>query len=247
MKDESLKLTQTSAQEGSVVSVEEHRNSENVVSLSNADLFQQDHLVLHNVNLEIEQGAFVYLVGKTGSGKSSLLQTIYGALPLRVGEGQVAGFDLTKIKQRKLYKLRRRLGMVFQDFRLLEDRNVEENLFFVMQATGWKETKKMQNRADEVLRQVGLHYMNHKMPQHLSGGEKQRVGIARALINFPDLLIADEPTGNLDPDTSDEILKIFYNLNKEKGSTILLATHDYRLIDQYPSRVLRCHQGKLFH
>ena len=217
-----------------------------VVWLDKADIYQEQHLVLHDVNLEIEKGAFVYLIGKTGSGKSSLLKTIYGAIPLIKGKGKIAGFDLSTIKKKHLFKLRRRLGMVFQDFNLLDDRNTEENLRFVLQATGWKDLKKMDDRIDEVLRDVGMQYMKHKMPHELSGGEQQRVVIARALLNHPELVIADEPTGNLDPDTSDEILKLLYHLNQNHNTTIIFTTHDYRLMEQYPSRVIRCHQGKIF-
>jgi len=217
-----------------------------VVHLDRVDIYQEKHLVLHDITLELERGAFVYLIGKTGSGKSSILKTVYGALPLVKGEGTVAGFDLRKIKKRHLYKLRRRLGMVFQDFNLLFDRNMEDNLTFVLRATGWKSKAVMERRIDEVLSQVGLKYMKHKMPHELSGGEQQRVAIARALLNDPELLIADEPTGNLDPDTSDDILKLLYDLNQDRRTTILFATHDYRLIEQYPSRVIRCHGGQIF-
>jgi cell division transport system ATP-binding protein len=231
---------------GSIISEEEYIDHRPVVSIRGADIYQDKHLVLHDVNLELEPGAFVYLVGKTGSGKSSILKTIYGALPLTNGTGEVAGFDLRKIKKQHLYRLRRRLGMVFQDFNLLYDRSMEDNLMFVLDATGWKEKKKKTRRIDEVLTLVGLQYMKHKMPHELSGGEQQRVAIARALLNHPELLIADEPTGNLDPDTSDEILQLLYNLNQERKTTIVFTTHDYRLIDQFPSRVYRCHQGKIF-
>ena len=217
-----------------------------VVRFQTADIYQGQHLVLHNISLDVERGAFIYLIGKTGSGKSSLLKTIYGAIPLQQGEGYVAGFDLRKIKRKHLYKLRRRLGMVFQDFNLLYDRDMEANLRFVLEATGWKNRKQMADRIDTVLQEVGLKFMKHKRPHELSGGEQQRVAIARALLNEPELIIADEPTGNLDPDTSDEILRLLYRLNQEKQTTVLFTTHDYRLIDQYPARVIRCHGGKIF-
>lgn len=232
---------------GSIISEEQRITRDDpVVLIRDADIYQDNHLVLHQVDLQLEPGAFIYLIGKTGSGKSSLLKTLYGALPLIKGEGTVAGFDLKKIKRKHLYRLRRRLGMVFQDFNLLYDRNMEDNLKFVLDATGWKDSAQKTRRIDEVLGLVGLKYMKHKMPHELSGGEQQRVAIARALLNEPELLIADEPTGNLDPDTSDEILRLLYRLNQERNTTIIFATHDYRLIGQYPSRVIRCHQGKIF-
>lgn len=233
--------------QGSIISEERLDNVEDiVVQLSNVDIYQQNHLVLHDISLELPKGAFVYLVGKTGSGKSSILKTIYGELPLGRGSGQVAGYDLTKIKKRHLYKLRRRLGMVFQDFNLLFDRSMGDNLRFVLKATGWRSVKEQDWRIDEVLDLVGLKYQKHKMPHELSGGEQQRVAIARALLNEPELLIADEPTGNLDPDTSDEILKLLFKLNEEQKTTVMFATHDYRFLKQYPGRVIRCHQGRIW-
>ncbi len=232
--------------EGSVIQEEQLAPGDLVVRFRQADIFQDKYLVLHNLDLEIERGSFVYLIGKTGSGKSSILKTIYGALPLLSGQGEVAGFDLTTMKKSNLYKLRRRLGMVFQDFILLSDRSMEANLVFVLEATGWKNRKEIAARIDEVLQMVGLQYLKHKMCHELSGGEQQRLAIARALVNRPELLIADEPTGNLDPDTSDEILRLLFDLNKRHDMTIILATHDYRLIGENPGRVIRCHQGQLF-
>ncbi len=228
---------------GSVIS--ELRDIEEVVRFKGADIYQDDHLVLHQVNLALDPGSFVYLIGKTGSGKSSLLKTIYGAIPLKKGEGKVAGFDLRKIKKRHLYRLRRRLGMIFQDFNLLYDRSMEANLRFVLDATGWKNENEKAVRIEEVLKMVGLQYMKHKMPHTLSGGEQQRMAIARALLNRPELLIADEPTGNLDPDTSDSILDLLYKLNRENNTTVIFATHDYRLMEKFPARVLRCERGEV--
>ena len=228
---------------GSVIS--ELRDIEEVVRFKGADIYQDAHLVLHQVNLSLDPGSFVYLIGKTGSGKSSLLKTIYGAIPLKKGEGKVAGFDLRKIKKRHLYRLRRRLGMIFQDFNLLYDRSMEANLRFVLDATGWKNENEKAVRIEEVLKMVGLQYMKHKMPHTLSGGEQQRMAIARSLLNRPELLIADEPTGNLDPDTSDSILDLLYKLNRENNTTVIFATHDYRLMEKFPARVLRCERGEV--
>lgn len=235
----------TSTTPGTIINADVAGNKPPVVLLQSANIYQDEHLVLENVSLQIEQGAFVYLIGRTGSGKSSILKTIYGALPLKNGEGMVAGFNLRKIKQRHLYKLRRRLGMIFQDFNLLQDRSVEDNLRFVLRATGWKDKRKMDLKIDQVLSHVTLQYMKHKMPFALSGGEQQRLAIARALLNDPELIIADEPTGNLDPDTSDSILHLLYRLNQESNTSILLATHDYRLMEQIPGQVLRCEGGRV--
>lgn len=212
-----------------------------IVSLSNASIFQGDNLVLTNVNMSVEEGEFLYLIGKTGSGKSSLLKTLYGALPLSVGQGHVADFDLNKLKKKQVPFLRRQLGVVFQDFQLLTDRNVVQNLEFVMKATGWKDKNAMKQRIEEVLTGVGLLEKGYKMPFALSGGEQQRVVIARALLNKPKLILADEPTGNLDPETSDEIMKLIMDLNKEmKTTAMLMATHDYSLIKKFPAKILRC-------
>lgn len=210
-----------------------------IVSIENATIFQGDHLVLSNVNFEIDKGDFVYLIGKTGTGKSSLLKTLYGELPLREGEGTVGEFDLRKLKRRQIPYLRRKLGIVFQDFELLTDRTVDENLLFVLRATGWKNKEEMKVRAGEVLEKVGLGKKGYKFPHELSGGEQQRVVVARALLNDPDIILADEPTGNLDPATTEEILDLLYAIS-QSGRAVLMATHDYVHMKKYSSRVLRC-------
>lgn len=218
----------------------------NIVKLSNADIRQQDgKIVLENINLTIGEGEFTYLIGKTGSGKSSLLKTIYAALPLEKGVGEVAGFDLKTINRSNIHLLRRKLGIVFQDFNLLTDRTVMENLLFVMRATGWTQESDMQARAQEVLKEVGLAHKTEAMPFELSGGEQQRVVIARALLNKPVLLIADEPTGNLDPETSDDVLVLMRNLAKQHNTSVICATHDYRILQNFPARIIRVQQGKL--
>lgn len=215
-----------------------------VVSVRNACIFQEHNVVLEDVNFNIEKSEFVYLVGRTGSGKSSLLRTMYLDLPLRLGDIEIAGYNIKKIKTSEIPYLRRRLGIIFQDFQLFADRSVDENLFFVMRATGWKDRAKMKQRLAEVLMRVGLGTSGSKMPHQLSGGEQQRVAIARALINEPVLLIADEPTGNLDPQVSDGILRLFREINNA-GTTVLMATHNYQVIKSYPARVLKCEGSKL--
>lgn len=219
-------------------------NSSPIVQLSNVRIFQHDNLVLSDVNLEISEGEFVYLIGKTGSGKSSLLKTLYGELPLSEGTGFVAGFDLSKIMRSRVHQLRRKLGIVFQDFELLMDRSVIDNLLFVLKATGWKNKAEMNARMEEVLEKVGLNTKGFKMPHQLSGGEQQRVAIARALLNDPELILADEPTGNLDPGTTEDILNLLFDISKS-GRAILMATHDYQYMKKYSSRVIICENGKL--
>ncbi len=220
-------------------------SSDPVVRVEDATIFQDHNSVLNNISFEIAKGEFVFLVGRTGSGKSSLLKTLYGDLPLRLGDTQVAGFNIREIKPKEVPLLRRKIGIIFQDFQLFPDRTVGENLNFVMKATGWKEGAKMKSRLAEVLMQVGLGSVEKKMPHQLSGGEQQRVVIARALINEPLILIADEPTGNLDPSVSSGILKLFQQINKS-GTAVLMATHSYGLIKKFPARVIKCENTKIF-
>ncbi|MFZ1800074.1 MAG: ATP-binding cassette domain-containing protein [Chitinophagaceae bacterium] len=220
--------------------------SEAVVSLSHANIYQGSNLILQDVNFTVEKGEFVYLVGKTGTGKSSLLKTLYGELELREGEGMVAGFDLKKMNWKKVPFLRRNLGVVFQDFQLLTDRNVHQNLRFVLKATGWKDEKLMDEKINEVLDKVGLKSKGFKMPFEMSGGEQQRVDIARALLNSPKLILADEPTGNLDPETSDELMQLLLQISKTYSTTIIMATHDFPIINKYPSRLLKTERNQVF-
>jgi len=218
---------------------------EKIVELKNVHIYQGSNLVLQDVNISIEKGEFVYLVGKTGTGKSSLLKTLYGDLSLTQGDGTVAGFNLKEMDWKKVPFLRRNLGVVFQDFQLLTDRNVNDNLKFVLKATGWKDEKLMDEKIADVLDKVGLRSKGFKMPFEMSGGEQQRVDIARALLNSPKLILADEPTGNLDPETSDEIMQLLFKISKDYGTTIIMATHDYIVINKFPARMLKTEKGKV--
>jgi cell division transport system ATP-binding protein len=217
---------------------------DNIVHLDKVSIFQKHNMVLSNVSLDIDKGEFVYLIGKTGSGKSSLLKTLYAELDLVQGEASVAGYNLAGIKRKDIPYLRRKLGIIFQDFQLLTDRSINENLLFVLKATGWKEKAKMQSRVQEVLEKVRLGTKGFKMPHELSGGEQQRISIARALLNDPELILADEPTGNLDPETSEEIMTILLEISKS-GRAVIIATHDIMMFNKFPSRTIRCEDGKL--
>lgn len=219
--------------------------SEVVLSLKNATIYQDKNPVLTDVNIEVKHGEFLYLIGRTGSGKSSFLKTLYADLALTDGEGSVVNYDLKTLRESDIPYLRRKLGVVFQDFKLLSDRNVKENLLFVLKATGWTEKEEMDVKIEEVLDKVGMKGFAFKMPHQLSGGEQQRIGIARALLNDPELILADEPTGNLDPQTSVEIMEVLRKINTN-GKTILMATHDYALVLKYPSKTLKFEGGKMF-
>ncbi len=220
--------------------------SETVVSVRNVNIYQGSNLILKDVNFTVSRGEFVFLVGKTGTGKSSLLKTLYGELHLTEGEASVAGFNLREMDWKKVPFLRRNLGVVFQDFQLLTDRNVHENLRFVLRATGWKDEKLMEEKINDVLDKVGLKSKGFKMPFELSGGEQQRIDIARALLNSPKLILADEPTGNLDPETSDEIMGLLFQISKDYGTAIIMATHDFIVISKNPSRMLKTERGHVF-
>ncbi|MGA2407630.1 MAG: ATP-binding cassette domain-containing protein [Bacteroidales bacterium] len=215
-----------------------------IIELTNCTIWQQDHLVLSNVNLSVRKGELIYLVGRVGSGKSSLIKTLNAQIPLKEGTGLVAGYNLSVLKKREIPYLRRKIGIVFQDFQLLIDRSVNENLEFVLKATGWKNKNAIDNRIGEVLEKVGLGLKGYKMPHQLSGGEQQRVVIGRALLNDPDIILADEPTGNLDPETSEGILRLLMDISKT-GRAVVVATHNYTLLKKFSARTLKCEDGKL--
>lgn len=219
--------------------------SDAIIDLRHVNIYQGSGLVLADVHLQVNKGEFVYLVGKTGTGKSSLLKTLYGELPLVEGEATVAGFSLKGLDWKKVPYLRRNLGVVFQDFQLLTDRNVNDNLKFVLRATGWSDERLMNEKIADVLDKVGLKSKGFKMPFELSGGEQQRIDIARALLNSPKLILADEPTGNLDPETSDEIMKLLFHICRDYNTTVVMATHDYIVVQKFPARLIRTEQGKV--
>lgn len=219
--------------------------SEPIIELHNVKIYQGGNLILEDVNLTVNKGEFVYLVGKTGTGKSSLLKTLYGELELTEGQGTVAGFNLRELDWKKVPYLRRNLGVVFQDFQLLTDRNVNDNLKFVLRATGWTDEKLMNEKIADVLDKVGLKSKGFKMPFELSGGEQQRIDIARALLNSPKLILADEPTGNLDPETSDEIMNLLFNICRDYNTAIVMASHDYIVVQKFPARMIRTERGRV--
>jgi cell division transport system ATP-binding protein len=219
--------------------------SKTILSLKDVNIFQEGNRILSNINLKVNEGEFIYIIGKTGSGKSSLMQTLYADLPLLEGEGTIVDFDLLGLKQKEIPFLRRKIGIVFQDFKLLPDRSVNKNMLFVLKATGWIDVQEMQKKIDEVLDKVGMKSLANKMPHQLSGGEQQCVAIARALLNDPELILADEPTGNLDPQTSVEVLEVLRKINSN-GKTVIMATHDYALLMKFPSKTLKCEDGTIF-
>jgi cell division transport system ATP-binding protein len=219
--------------------------SQSVLSLKNVTIFQEQKTILAQINLEVKHGEFLYIIGKTGSGKSSLMKTLYGDLPLQEGEGSIVDFDLATLKEDDIPFLRRKIGIVFQDFKLLPDRTIKDNMLFVLKATGWTDATEMQQKIDEVLDKVGMKEFGNKMPHQISGGEQQRVAIARALLNDPELILADEPTGNLDPQTSAEVLEVLKSINAN-GKTVIMATHDYALLMKFPSKTLKCEDERIF-
>ncbi len=219
--------------------------SEQILALKNVTIYQENNAVLSNINLEVSPGEFIYIIGKTGSGKSSFMKTLYADLPLTEGEAHIVGFDLATLKEDDIPFLRRKIGIVFQDFKLLPDRIVNENMLFVLKATGWNDVTEMQTKIDEVLDKVDMKAFSSKMPHQLSGGEQQRVAIARSLLNDPELILADEPTGNLDPQTSVEVLEVLRKINAN-GKTIIMATHDYALLMKFPSKTLKCEDATIF-
>lgn len=217
---------------------------ESSISLKEVNIYHKKNLILNTINLEVERGEFVYLIGKTGSGKSSLMRLLYGDLHIEEGEGTIAGFDLKQLNQKTIPFFRRKLGIVFQDFQLLSDRTAKDNLLFVLKATGWEDKNRMEERINDVLEKVGLATKGFKMPHQLSGGEQQRLVIARALLNDPEIILADEPTGNLDPETSAEIMKLLLEISRS-GRAVMMATHNYMLIEKFPSRIIKCENGRV--
>jgi len=216
-----------------------------VLFLRNANIYQEKNLILSNVNIEVNHGEFLYLIGKTGTGKSSFMKTLYADLPLTEGQGSIVDYDLAALKEKNIPYLRRKIGIVFQDFKLLPDRNVHENMVFVLRATGWTDKNEMEDKIGEVLDKVGMKNFANKMPHQLSGGEQQRIAIARALLNDPEIILADEPTGNLDPQTSVEVMEVLRKINAN-GKTVIMATHDYALLLKYPAKTLKCENNSVF-